>query len=178
MLTIIKKFKSSVYLILISSVAGVLVGCGGTGVITPNAPQFSKCYNEETKTAKNCEDIDYKKLLESKKEWKIISYHFKGKTIALKQSAESHFVLQFKDNQINGSLGCNRFFGDYWIEGNMLKLGNAGMTRKMCEPEVMTHEDIMVQNFLNVSTKIVVVEETKGMSKIFFIGKDFYLVLN
>lgn len=176
MLSIRSFFKYGMPLMAISAVA--LVGCGTTKATTPNAPQFSQCYNQETNTAKNCEEMDFKKLLESKEEWKINSYHLKGNTIVLKQTAESPFVVRFNNNKINGTLGCNHFFGGYLIEGNYLKLGNVGMTRKMCAPEVMIHEDTMVQNFLNVSTKIVVIEEAKGVSKIFFIGKDFYLVLN
>lgn len=162
---------------VMSAVAGVFVGCAGDS-ITPNEPKFFQCYNQETNTAKNCEIMDYKGFLESKEEWKIHSYHFKGNTIILEKQVENPPTLRFHNQEINGTLGCNQFFGSYLIEGNYLHLINIGMTRKMCEPKTMEHEDIMVRNFLNTPTKILVVEETEGMSKIFFIGKDFYMVLN
>lgn len=162
---------------VMSAVAGVLGGCGG-GSITPNEPKFSQCYNQETNTARNCETMDFKEFLESKEEWKIHSYHFKGNTITLENKVENPPTLRFHNQEMNGTLGCNQFFGNYLIESNRFNPANIGMTRKMCEPKTMAHEDIMVQNFLNTPTKILVVEEVPGMSKIFFIGKDFYMVLN
>lgn len=170
-------FKWSLFGMVMSAVAFVSVGCSSNSV-TPNDPKLVPCYHQETKTAKNCEEVDFVRFLESKEEWKIHSYHFKGKTIILAKNVENPPILRFSKNQINGTFGCNQFFGGYLIQEQSLHLDNIGMTRKMCEPNTMTHEDILVQNFLNASTKILVVEESKGMSKIFFIGKDFYLVLN
>ena len=160
-----------------SAAAFAFVSCSSS-VVTPNDLKFAPCYHQGTKTAKNCEEVDFVTLLESKKEWKIHSYHFKGKTIILEKNVDNLPILKFSKNQIYGTFGCNQFFGSYLIQEQSFHLDNVGMTRKMCEPNTMTHEDILVQNFLNASTKILVVEESKGMSKIFFIGKDFYLVLN
>ncbi|MBD5165331.1 META domain-containing protein [Helicobacter sp.] len=170
-------FKIGEFCMVMSAVAGVFMGCAGNS-ITPNEPKFSQCYNQETNTAKNCETMNFKELLESKEEWKIHSYHFKGNTITLEKQVENSPILRFHNQEINGTLGCNQFFGGYLIEGNHFNPINIGMTRKMCEPKTMEHEDTMVRNFLNTPTKILVVEEVKGMSKIFFIGKDFYIVLN
>ncbi|TLD86991.1 META domain-containing protein [Helicobacter sp. MIT 05-5294] len=161
---------------MVMSAAGFISGCAKSA-ITPNELGFEQCFNQETNTAKNCEEIDFKKILESKEEWKVSSYHYQGETKTLVRE-ENPPILRFSNNQINGTFGCNNFFGSFRIEENFFTPDSVGMTRKMCEPRVMEQEDIITQNFLNAKTKILVVEEVKGMSKIFFIGKDFYLVLN
>ncbi|WP_299548064.1 META domain-containing protein [uncultured Helicobacter sp.] len=146
--------------------------------IVPNNPQSVKCYNEGTNTARNCDDTDYNKVLESKNEWKISAYSYKHAVTPLKSDAEHNYNVRFEKGMINGSFGCNNFFGAYSLKDGILKVDNAGMTRKMCDKEAMTHETMMTENFLNAQTKILVVKEENKMGKIFFLGKDFYLVLD
>lgn len=162
---------------------GVLVmsGCASSQEkydVVPNNPQSVKCYNEGTNTARNCDDTDYNKVLESKKEWKISAYSHKHTVTPLKSDAEHKYIVRFEKGMINGSLGCNNFFGSYSLKDGILKVENAGMTRKMCAQEAMQHEEMMTENFLNAPTKILVVKEDNEMGKIFFLGKDFYLVLD
>lgn len=145
--------------------------------IVPNNPQSVKCYNKGTNTARNCDDTDYNKVLESK-EWKISAYSYKHAVTPLKSDAESNYSVRFEKGMINGSLGCNNFFGAYSLKEGMLKIENAGMTRKMCDEKTMNNEAMMTEHFLNTQTKILIVKENNEMGKIFFLGKDFYLVLD
>lgn len=153
-------FKLGVFCLMTSMIVGIFGGCAVKNSVIPNELEFAQCFNEETNTAKNCQEIDFKKVLESKKEWKIISYHYKGDTRTSVQG-ENPLILRFSNSKIDGTFGCNQFFGNYLIKENYLTLNHIGMTRKMCEPRVMIQEDIMVQHFLNAPTKILVIEEVK-----------------
>ena len=41
-------------------------------------------------------------------------------------------IAFLKDSKIAGETGCNRFFGDYIINGEEIKFENLGSTRMMC----------------------------------------------
>lgn len=47
-------------------------------------------------------------------------------------SAETPLYLEFKDGQITGYGGCNRFFAGYTISGDTIKIGPLASTRKGC----------------------------------------------
>lgn len=158
----------------------VFVGCAGGQKynIVPNHPQSVQCYNGSTNTAKNCEDIDYNKVLESQREWKINAYSYKHSITPLKSNMGHHYYVRFEKGMLNGSFGCNNFFGSYTLNDGVLKVQNAGMTRKMCDEKAMKDEAMMTKHFLNAETKILLLKEENKMGKIFFLGKDFYLVLD
>ena len=48
--------------------------------------------------------------------------------------------IQFKESDVAGQGGCNRFGGRYTFDGNALKIGPLISTRMSCEPEVMDAE--------------------------------------
>lgn len=48
--------------------------------------------------------------------------------------------IQFKDNDVAGSGGCNRFVGRYTFDGATIKIGPLASTRMACVPEVMDAE--------------------------------------
>ena len=146
--------------------------------IIPNNPQSASCYDADTKTAKNCDDTDYNKILESVNEWKISAYNYKHITTPLKSEEGSSYHIRFSKGAVNGSLGCNNFFGGYSIKNGILTIGNAGMTRKMCDPKTMENEAVLTENFLNAETKILTLKDNEEVGKIFLLGKDFYLVLD
>jgi putative lipoprotein len=50
------------------------------------------------------------------------------------------FVRFGTDGKVSGSGGCNRFFGQYEIEGTKLTLSRLGSTRKACPEPLMTLE--------------------------------------
>ena len=78
----------------------------------------------------------------------------------------------------NPHQGSNNFFGGYSIKNGILTIGNAGMTRKMCDPKTMENEAVLTENFLNAETKILTLKDNEEVGKIFLLGKDFYLVLD
>ncbi|WP_009633123.1 META domain-containing protein [Synechocystis sp. PCC 7509] len=53
---------------------------------------------------------------------------------------ESKIYLSFKNNQINGSGGCNNFGGTYKIVDNKLIVESFGATRIACNPLIMNQE--------------------------------------
>lgn len=162
-------------------VAALMTGCAkekDVYNIIPNNPQSASCYDADTKTAKNCDDTDYNKILESVNEWKMSAYNYKHITTPLKSEEGSSYHIRFSKGAVNGSLGCNNFFGGYSIKNGILTIGNAGMTRKMCDPKTMENEAVLTENFLNAETKILILKDNEEVGKIFLLGKDFYLVLD
>lgn len=43
-------------------------------------------------------------------------------------------------NKVNGSAGCNSFFGNYSTENNTITFGNVGATKKLCSKNIMVIE--------------------------------------
>ena len=167
--------------VLFSLAAGLIAGCAkekDAYNIIPNNPQSAACYDVDTKTAKNCDDTDYNTILESINEWRISAYNYKHISTPLKSREDSSYKIRFSKGAMNGSLGCNNFFGGYSINNGILTIGNAGMTRKMCDPKTMENEAILTKHFLNAETKILMLKDNEQVGKIFLVGKDFYLVLD
>jgi len=48
-------------------------------------------------------------------------------------SSREQFVAFKADGAINGHAGCNRFFGQYELEGDVLKIGPLASTKMACE---------------------------------------------
>jgi heat shock protein HslJ len=46
---------------------------------------------------------------------------------------EAHITLQSTDNSVTGNSGCNRMFGRYVLENDMLKFDGLGGTKMFCE---------------------------------------------
>lgn len=49
------------------------------------------------------------------------------------------------DNEIVGSTGCNRFFGEYTLTGEGLSIKDIGSTRMACSSELMAQEDTLLK---------------------------------
>lgn len=47
-----------------------------------------------------------------------------------------------EDGRLTGSGGCNRYFADYELKGNRIKIGTIGATRKACPPAIMNQESL------------------------------------
>lgn len=46
---------------------------------------------------------------------------------------DAHFMLQSANNSVTGDSGCNRMFGRYVLENDMLKFDGLGGTKMACE---------------------------------------------
>ena len=53
---------------------------------------------------------------------------------------ETYLQLSIDENRLQGSGGCNRFFGTYELKGETIRFGKIGATRMYCE-DAMEQED-------------------------------------
>ena len=74
--------------------------------------------------------------------------------------------IQFKESDVAGHGGCNRFGGRYTFDGNALKIGPLASTRMACEPLVMDAEQAWFRMLERASaaeatpTKLVLKDDT------------------
>ncbi len=101
---------------------------------------------------------------------------FEGKTVTLMNFVEGEalpsglqepVVMMFnkEEGAVNGFTGCNRFFGKYIIEGDVVKFENVGVTKMMCDP-VANEVEMKVMDILNTVNRF----ETTENSVIFYNG--------
>lgn len=50
-------------------------------------------------------------------------------------------TIEFAQDRISGTGGCNRFFGGYSAEDGRISFSAIGATRMACEPDIMARED-------------------------------------
>jgi heat shock protein HslJ len=72
-------------------------------------------------------------------DWKVTSFN-NNRHAVVGVLGESSITMSFKDGQVAGSAGCNRFHGKYSTDGNKLQLEPLGTTRRACEEALMTQE--------------------------------------
>ena len=53
---------------------------------------------------------------------------------------DTQITAEFADGQINGTAGCNHYFGSYEIDGDNITFSDFGTTRKACPNEIMEQE--------------------------------------
>jgi heat shock protein HslJ len=76
--------------------------------------------------------------------WKLVELG-EGRRLAPGDTVTgAFFILRTGQGQVNGSGGCNNFFGSYEIDGDKLVFGALGNTMKMC-PTGMDIEQAMMQ---------------------------------
>ena len=66
-------------------------------------------------------------------------------------AGEPEQYIQFKESDVAGQGGCNRFGGRYTFDGHALKIGPLISTRMACEPEVMDAEQAWFQSLESAS---------------------------
>lgn len=49
-------------------------------------------------------------------------------------------TIEFAEDRVSGTGGCNRFFGGYHVDGDRLTLTDVGSTRMACEEGIMRRE--------------------------------------
>jgi len=49
-------------------------------------------------------------------------------------------TIEFVEDRVSGTGGCNRFFGGYQVEGDRLTFSAVGSTRMACEEGIMRRE--------------------------------------
>lgn len=97
----------------------------------------------------NESNLNINEVLKTKREWVIKSYEVGGKKHIITPSSYEKYSMHFDGDRINGFLGCNNFFGNFEIISNTLVINGAGITKRLCPPEVMQKEQDLIQGFLN-----------------------------
>ena len=73
--------------------------------------------------------------------WLLESYGEPGALKTPLKDGPVTLVLNLETKVLNGSTGCNSYFGGYQAENGKLTItGNIGSTKKACVPAVMTQE--------------------------------------
>jgi heat shock protein HslJ len=65
------------------------------------------------------------------KEWNLEYFKFEGTQYGIEENVPT--LVFSKDGKVNGHAGCNRFFGNYEIDGRTIQCGTLGATRMFCE---------------------------------------------
>lgn len=66
---------------------------------------------------------------------------------------DTRITAEFKDGQVTGTAGCNRYFGSYETDGDSLTIGPAGSTMMYCPPEeLMLQETAYLASLSNVAS--------------------------
>ena len=65
---------------------------------------------------------------------------------------ESGARAEFKNGEVTGTSGCNRFFGSYEVDGNSISIGPLGSTLMACPPPLMDQEFGFMTSFQSAAT--------------------------
>ena len=76
--------------------------------------------------------------------WEVTGYN-NGRQAVVSPRIGTRLTLTFQDGQVSGSSGCNRFHGQFTVEGSALQIRPLATTRKACEDEVMTQEQAFLR---------------------------------
>jgi len=91
----------------------------------------------------------------------------RGLGVVPKTDAKPERFVQFKEADIAGNAGCNRFFGRYTFDGAAIKIGPLASTRMACPAEVMEAEQAWLRMLetarsAETSGKDLVLNDTAG----------------
>ncbi len=81
--------------------------------------------------------------------WKLISYGPAANPVPAVTDVETS--IEFKDGQVNGSVGCNSFGGGYKVDGDTITFEQMMSTLMFCEGPVGDQETTTL-NVMNEST--------------------------
>lgn len=79
-------------------------------------------------------------------EWALTSFVSADAVTSLLNGTSINILFN-EDGMVNGSSGCNNYFGSYEVDGNNLTIGALGATRKLCNEPA----GIMIQETLYLS---------------------------
>jgi len=66
-------------------------------------------------------------------------------------------TINFAEGEVNGTAGCNNYFGPYEVDGNSLTIGPLGSTMMMCiQDDTATQETAFLANLGNVASYDIV----------------------
>ena len=78
--------------------------------------------------------------------WKLVMLNGKAVPSVGQSAKEPHMMLSASDNKVNGTGGCNSFFGTYQLQGeNGITFSPIGATKMACQDNVMAVEHQLFQ---------------------------------
>ena len=80
--------------------------------------------------------------------WTLVEFETEKDMIAVVKDAPATLTFGAEDeqaNRINGTGGCNRYFGSYTLTNDSISVSPLGATRMACSPEQMAQEDRFIQ---------------------------------
>ncbi|MFI3246120.1 MAG: META domain-containing protein [Ferrimonas sp.] len=80
-------------------------------------------------------------------EWKLFT--------AQGQAIENAEMMFSAEGKMAGGNGCNRFFGDFSVQGQQLTLTPQGMTQMMCHGDALTNEKEIMEALPEVHHAVV-----------------------
>lgn len=86
--------------------------------------------------------------------WFLASYGEQGNLQSVLEGTEITATFESAEHQVNGSAGCNSYFGEYKVSGNELTIHQIAYTEMAClDPEgIMEQEDQYLRIFQKVET--------------------------
>jgi heat shock protein HslJ len=90
--------------------------------------------------------------------WEVTGYN-NGRQAVVGPKTGTRLTLAFQDGRVSGSSGCNRFHGEFKVDGNALRVGPLATTRMACDESVMTQE----QEFLRALESATKWDVVRGM---------------
>lgn len=90
--------------------------------------------------------------------WEVTGYN-NGRQAVVSPKTGTRLTLKFQDGRVSGSSGCNRFHGEFRVQGHALKVGPLATTRMACDESVMTQE----QEFLRALESAAKWDIVRGM---------------
>jgi heat shock protein HslJ len=88
-------------------------------------------------------------------QWEVTGYN-NGRQAVVSPKTGTRLTLSFQDGRVSGSSGCNRFHGEFKVEGAALTIGPLATTRMACDEAVMAQERQFLQA-LESATKWAIV---------------------
>ena len=77
-----------------------------------------------------------------------------------KPLANTEIRIEFSEDQVKGSSGCNTYFGSYTVKGDTIEFGPLAMTEMACmEPEGAMEQEQVYLQFLAEGETFVVGED-------------------
>lgn len=81
-------------------------------------------------------------------------------------------TLRFQGGLVSGSTGCNHYRGKFNRNGSIMKVAPLALTRKACDPRVMTQEKIYLDVLRSVtrareSSRFLILQNSKNEKLIF-----------
>jgi heat shock protein HslJ len=87
--------------------------------------------------------------------WEVTGFN-NGRQAVVGPMAGTRLTLEFRDGQVSGDSGCNRFHGPFTVQGNTLAIGPLATTRMACGDDSMVQEQQFLAALASAATWDVV----------------------